>query len=278
MEQTTLHYRIISPQTSFWQTLNLAELWRCRELLYFLAWREIKVRYKQAALGISWALIQPLAAMLIFTLFFGKIAKMPSDGLPYPVFSYSAMLLWTYFTSALGKGSNSLVGGSALYSKIYFPRLIIPISAILPALVEYLIAFLVLIPLLFYYHVTLSWAVLVFVPLFTVMATALALGLSLWLSALNVKYRDVSHVLPFLIQLWMYATPIVFPLSFVPEKYRIFVKLNPMTGIIEGFRKGLVTSHFDWWATSISALAIVVTLAGGAFYFGRTEKSMVDLV
>jgi len=267
---------VIEPSRG-WASLNLRDLWHYRELLYFLTWRDIKVRYKQTVLGAAWAIIQPLFSMIVFTLFFGRLAKMPSDGLPYPIFNYCAMLPWTYFSNALTSSGNSLVGSANLITKVYFPRLIVPGSAVLAGLLDFAIAFVVLIGLLFYYGLTPGWGVAL-VPGLLLLTLIVALGVGLWLSALNVQYRDIRYAIPFLIQLWMFCTPIVYPLSLVPEKYRLWYSLNPMAGVIEGFRSALLGRPFQWGPLGLATLVGMILLVSGAFYFRRMEKTFADVV
>jgi lipopolysaccharide transport system permease protein len=266
----------IRPSRS-WVALNFKELWAYRELLYFLTWRDVKVRYKQAVLGIAWAVIQPLATMLIFTIFFGKLAKIPSDGIPYPIFSYAALLPWMFFLNAVTNSSNSLVGSANLITKVYFPRLIIPGAAVIAALVDFSIAFVVFVGLFAYYGYSLTWAVLLF-PVLVLLTVLLALGVGLWTSALNVKYRDVRYALPFLLQLWMFATPVIYPSSLMPEKWRWVLAVNPLTGIIEGFRSSLLGRPLMWGALGYSAAVTVLALVYAAFSFRRTERQFADIV
>lgn len=260
-----------------WSALDLRDLWAFRELLYFLTWRDVKVRYKQTALGVTWAVIQPLLAMLIFTLFFGRLAGVPSDNVPYPVFAYAGLLPWTFFANAISNSGNSLVGSANLITRVYFPRMIIPAAAVTAGLVDFGIAFLILIPLMIYYGVTVTWSLLMF-PVLVLLTTLLCLGVGMWLSALNVKYRDVRFALPFLIQLWMFVSPVIYPASFLPQKWRWFFKLNPMTGIIEGYRSSLFGHSFDWSALTISGGITVVVLVYSAFAFRRMEKSFADII
>jgi lipopolysaccharide transport system permease protein len=272
--------------TPGWRAIDFREVWRFRELFYFLVWRDLKVRYKQTVLGAAWAVIQPLFSMLVFTLFFGTLANMPSDGVPYPVFSYAALLPWTYFANALALASNSLVGSANLITKVYFPRLIIPGAAVIAGLVDFAIAFVVLVVLMAGYLATGTalaprLAAVVMVPLLTLLTSALALGISLWLSALNVKYRDIRYVVPFAVQLWMFASPVIYPLSVVAEKaprLRWVITLNPMTGIIEGFRSALLGSPWDWPALGVSVTVAAAVLVSGAFYFRRLERTFADIV
>ena len=260
-----------------WVALGLKELWAYRELLYFLTWRDVKVRYKQAVLGIAWAVIQPLATMLIFTIFFGKLAKVPSDGIPYPIFSYAALLPWMFFLNAVTSSSNSLVGSANLITKVYFPRLIIPGAAVVAALVDFGIAFVVFVGLFAYYGYSVTWAVLLF-PVLVVLTVLLALGVGLWTSALNVKYRDVRYALPFLLQLWMFATPVIYPSSLMPERWRWVLAVNPLTGIIEGYRASLLGTPVMWGALAYSAAIAILFLLYAAFYFRRTERQFADIV
>lgn len=257
--------------------LNLRELWRYRELLYFLTWRDIKIRYKQTLLGAAWAIIQPLFAMLLFTLFFGKLARMPSDGIPYPLFAYSGLLPWTFFANAVTNSGNSLVGSTNLITKVYFPRVIIPAAAVAAGLLDFGIAFLLLIPLLIYYGVGLTWSVLM-LPLFIVLVTLLALGVGMFMSSLNVKYRDVRYALPFLIQIWLFASPVIYPSSLMPERWKWVLLLNPMTGIIEGFRASLFAKNFDWIAVAVATVLTVTIVIVSAYIFRRVEETFADIV
>jgi len=261
-----------------WCTLNLSELWTFRELFYFLTWRDIKLRYKQTELGIAWAILQPLLTMVIFSLFSGKLAKIPSDGIPYPVFAFTALVPWIFFANGLTQASNSLVGNSNLITKVYFPRIMIPISSVLSGAFDFALAFAVLLGMLAYYRMPVTSAIY-FLPLFLLLALVTAMGAGLWFSALNVRYRDVRFVMPFLIQIWMFATPIAYPSSLIPGNWRILYGLNPMVGVIEGFRcmlSGIQTQPSLMIAvSSVVALAI---LAGGVFYFKRVEKTFADVV
>src|SRR5580693_9420691 len=225
---------ILRPSTGFLR-LHLRDLWEYRELLYFLVWRDIKVRYKQTALGAAWAILQPVMTMLVFSVFFGRLAKVPSDGVPYPVFAYCALLPWQLFAFALTESSNSLVASQNLITKVYFPRLIIPIASVLAGLVDFAIAFVILLVMMLYYGIVPTAAVAL-LPLFLLLAVATALSVGLWLSALNVKYRDVRYTIPFLTQFWMFATPVAYSSSLVPERWRAIYGLNPMAGVVEGFR------------------------------------------
>ena len=260
-----------------WTALNVRDLWSYRELLYFLIWRDVKIRYKQTALGVAWAVMQPLLTMLIFTLFFGRLAGVPSDNIPYPLFAYAGLLPWTFFANAIGNSGNSLVGSANLITKVYFPRMIIPAAAIGAGLVDLGISFIVLIPLMIYYGVTLTWSVLMF-PVLVLLTALLALGVGMWLSALNVKYRDVRFALPFLIQLWMFVSPVIYPASFLPQRWRSLFALNPMTGIIEGYRSSLFGHSFNWKALTFATLITLAMLIYSSFAFRRMEKSFADIV
>jgi lipopolysaccharide transport system permease protein len=268
---------IIEP-SSGWVSLKLAELWEYRELLYFLTWREVKVRYKQTALGAAWAIIQPLFTMLIFSLFFGRLAKMPSDGIPYPLFSLAGLIPWTFFANGLTQSSNSLVTSSNLISKVYFPRLTIPMSAVLSGAVDFGISFLLLLGMMVFYGRVPDARILA-LPLFILLAFVTALGAGLWLAALNVEYRDVRYTVPFLTQFWMFATPIAYPSSLLHEPWRTVYGLNPMVGVVEGFRWALLGSRTaPGPMIAASSLAALVILIGGAYYFRRMEKTFADVV
>jgi lipopolysaccharide transport system permease protein len=261
-----------------WVSLNLCELWEYRELLYFLIWRDIKVRYKQTALGAGWAIIQPFFTMVVFSLFFGRLAKMPSDGVPYPIFSFAALVPWAFFASGLSQASNKLVGSANLITKVYFPRLAIPIAAVLSGSVDFVLAFCVLLGMMLYYHVVPTINVL-WVPLLWLLALVTSLGVGLWLSTLNVKYRDVGYVLPFMTQLWLFATPIAYPSSLLSEPWRTLYGVNPMVGVVEGFRWALLgTDTAPGPMIAVSALISLVLLVTGAFYFRRTERTFADLI
>jgi lipopolysaccharide transport system permease protein len=263
--------------TRKWVALNLGDLWAYRELLFFLTWRDVKVRYKQTLLGAAWAVIQPLLTTIIFTLFFGRLAGIPSDGIPYPLFAYAGLLPWTFFSNALTNSGNSLVGSANLITKVYFPRMIIPGAAVAAGLVDLAVAFLILIVLMIYYGAGVGWGVLMLPPLVALTAL-LALGVGLWMSALNVKYRDIRHALPFLVQVWMFASPIIYPSSMLPEKWRWLIALNPLTGIIEGYRAALFGREFDWKAIALSTAVTLALLVYSAYTFRRMEKSFADIV
>lgn len=259
-------------------TKSLFEYWRYRELFFFLVWRDIKVRYKQTALGAAWAIIQPFFTMLIFTLFFGKLAKMPSDGIPYPIFSYSALLPWTFFSGALNLAGNSLVNNVNLITKVYFPRAVIPASSVLSGLVDFFIASIVLIGMMVYYHMPITWSMLLWI-VFVIPLVFLALGVGMILSAINVKYRDIKYTLPFIIQLWLFITPIIYPTSIIPEKFRFLAALNPLTGLIEAFRGALfATRDIDWSLFGISVATTLVIFVAGFIYFRRAERFYADII
>jgi lipopolysaccharide transport system permease protein len=260
-----------------WTALNLRDLWAYRELLYFLTWRDVKIRYKQTLLGASWAIIQPLFTMLIFTLFFGKLAGIPSDGIPYPLFAFAGLLPWTYFSNALTNSGNSLVGSSNLITKVYFPRMIIPGAAVAAGLIDFAIAFVLLSGLMLYYGVAVTWQIAL-IPVLVILTSLLALGVGMWTSALNVKYRDVRYALPFLIQLWMFATPIIYPSSIVPAKWRWLLAINPLTGIIEGYRASLFGRPVDWASLGVSTLITLAFLVYAVYAFRQMEKTFADVI
>jgi len=261
-----------------WVELDLRELWAHRELLYFFIWRDIKVRYKQTLIGAAWAVVQPFFTMLVFTLFFGLLAKIPSDGLPYPVFYYTALVPWAYFAGALTNATNIVVEHQRVITRVYFPRLFLPLAATLAGLVDFGIAFLLLVGMMLYYGVVLTVAVLL-LPLFLALAVATALSAGLWLSALNALYRDVRYVVPFLVQFWMFASPVAYPSSLVPQQWRWLYGLNPMVGVIEGFRWALTGRGEPPAAMLLASLgAVLVFLVGGLVYFQKVESTMADRV
>ena len=268
---------IIAPSAG-WVSLRLGDIWAYRELLYFLVWRDVKVRYKQTALGIGWAILQPLLTMLVFSIFFGRLAKMPSDGIPYPIFSMAAVVPWTFFATGLTLSSNSLVGSANLVQKVYFPRLIIPLATVLSGLVDFAIAMLLLFAMMAWYRVAPTWNALWLVP-FIVLALVTSLAVGLWLSALNVKYRDVRFLVPFLAQLWMYATPVAYPSSLLHEPYRTLFGFNPMAGVVEGFRWALLgVNTRPGPMIAVSTTAAILLLVSGALYFRRMERTFADVV
>jgi lipopolysaccharide transport system permease protein len=261
-----------------WVSLQLKSLWEYRELAYFLVWRDVKVRYKQTALGVAWALLQPLLTMLIFTLVFGRLAKIPSDGIPYPIFSFAGLAPWTFFAYGLNQSSASLVGSANLIRKIYFPRLIIPLATVLSGLVDLFLTLVMLLGMMAWYGVPLTIKVL-WLPAFLVLGFITALGVGLWLSALNVEYRDVKYMVPFLVQFWMYATPIAYPSSLLKEPWKTLFSLNPLTGVVEGFRWCLLnTPTQPGIMVLISSSAALLVLAGGLYYFRRVERNFADVV
>ncbi|MGI6381506.1 MAG: ABC transporter permease [Anaerolineae bacterium] len=268
---------VIEPSRG-WTGLKLRELWEYRDLLFFLAWRDISVRYKQTILGAAWAIIQPFFSMVVFSLFFGRLAQIPSDGVPYPIFSYAAMLPWTYFANAMTNSSNSLVGSANLLTKVYFPRLVIPLASVIPPAIDFAIAFVVLLGMMAFYGIAPTWHVL-WLPAFLLLALITALGVGLWLSAMNVQYRDVRYAVPFLVQFWMFASPVTYPSSIVPEAWRALYGLNPMAGVIEGFRWALLgTETSPGPLIAVSVGAALVLLVSGAYYFRRMERTFADVV
>jgi lipopolysaccharide transport system permease protein len=270
------HLRI-EPTKGF-VSLRLGEVWAARELTYFLIWRDVKVRYKQTALGVAWAVIQPVMTMVVFSIFFGKLAKLTSDGMPYPIFTFAALVPWTLFSNGLTQGTNSLVGSSNLIKKVYFPRLVIPLATVLAGVADFVIALGVLLILMLIYGVSPTWNV-VWLPAFFILTLVTSLGISLWLSALNVEYRDVKYVIPFLTQIWMFATPIAYSSSLLSEPWRTIYGLNPMVGVVEGFRWALLgTDTRPGFMILVSSVAAVLLLVSGAFYFRRMERSFADVV
>ena len=267
----------IDPPKS-WASIGLRELWDYRELLYFLTWRDIKVRYKQTALGAAWAVIQPFFMMVVFSLFFGKLAGVPSDGIPYPVFAFCGLLPWQLFAHALTESSNSLVGNQNLITKVYFPRLVVPIAAVLGGVVDFAIAFVILLVMMLYFGIVPGWAI-VTLPLFIVLAITTALAVGLWLSALNVKYRDVRYTMNFLVQFWLFATPVAYPSSLIPVQWRWAYGLNPMAGVVEGFRWALLGKTDPPGALlGVSIAVVVLLLIGGLYYFRKMEQEFADVV
>ncbi len=270
--------RIILRPSSGWSALELGDIWKYRELLFFLTWRELKVRYQQTLLGAAWAVIQPLMQMVVFTFIFGGIARMTSEGIPYPIFSYTALLPWGLFSKSLTDAGRSMVMNRNMITKIYFPRLIIPMASVFSGLVDFAVAFVILIGLMFYYHITPTSAIWL-LPLFMLLAIVAALGVGLWLSAMNVQYRDVGHVLPFLTQFWMFVTPVIYPASRIPAKWQLLYSLNPMTGVVEGFRWALLgSSGAPTSMMAVSAAISILLLIGGLFYFRRMERTFADTI
>jgi lipopolysaccharide transport system permease protein len=268
---------VIEPRKSLFH-LDLRAIWEYRELLYFLVWRDLKVRYKQTVIGAGWAIVQPLMTMVIFTAVFGNFAKIPSDGIPYPIFAYSALLPWNLFASSLTRGGTSVVGNSQLISKIYFPRLLLPLSGILSPIVDFAVSFVILVVMMIWFGTLPSWGVLA-LPLFLFLVLLTALAVGLWLSALDVRYRDVGHTIPFLVQLWMFASPVAYPVSLVPDKWRMLYSLNPMAGVIEGFRWALLGKESpDFGMIVISSIMVLALLLSGIVYFKHTERTFADVV
>lgn len=261
-----------------WVALQLQELWAYRELLYFLIWRDVMVRYKQTALGAAWAIIQPVFTMLIFSLFFGKLGKIPSDGIPYPIFAYAALVPWTFFAQGLTQASNSLVGSANLIKKVYFPRLCVPIASVTSGIIDFALAFVVLLGMMLYYGISPGIKV-IWLPALLLLTIITSLGVSLWLSALNVHFRDVRHIVPFLTQFWLFATPIAYPSSLLSEPWRTLYSINPMVGVVEGFRWALIGAETaPGPMVAVSFLAALGILVSGIFYFRRLEKTFADVV
>jgi homopolymeric O-antigen transport system permease protein len=267
----------ISSSTN-WLALRLSELWDYRELLYFFVWRDIKVRYKQTAIGAAWAVLQPLMTVVSFTIIFDKFAKMPSDGFPYPVFSYAALLPWNYFASSLNRSIGSVVGDANLITKVYFPRLLLPISATVSGLVDFGISFIFLLVMMAWYGIMPTWGTLL-LPCFILLAMLTALAVGLWLSVINVRFRDVGQATAFFIQIWLFASPVAYPVNVVPEKWRALYSLNPMAGVIEGFRWALLGKQMPDIASILISIAMVLLLVvGGIIFFKRLENTFADVV
>jgi len=260
-----------------WIPLNFRELVHYRELLYFLTWRDIKVRYKQTVLGAAWAILQPLMSMIVFTIFFGKLGKIPSDGIPYPIFVYAGLLPWTFFASSVSGAGTSLVGSAHLISKVYFPRIFVPTSKVMAALVDFAIAFILLLIMMAYYRIGLTWNILL-MPLIVLLSVTFAMGVGTLLAALNVKYRDFQYVIPFMVQLWMFASPVIYPSSMVPQKWQWLLYLNPMSGIIDGYRSVFLGSELNWSAMAASAACTLIIFSLGIFYFTKVERQFADIL
>ena len=260
-----------------WLPIQLGEIWASRELLYFLVWREVKVRYKQTALGIGWAIAQPFCTMVVISIVFGRLGRLPSDGVPYPVFAYAALLPWQLFAFALTESSQSVVANQRLISKVYFPRLIVPIASVGVGVIDFLVSFVVLLGLMAYYGLTPGLAVLT-VPLWMLLAVLTALGAGLWLAALNVRYRDIRYTLPLLTQVWLLATPVAYSMSLVPPEWQVWYALNPMVGVVESFRWALLGGRAFPATVWVSTAATVIALVGGLFYFRRTERTFADII
>ncbi|OGW33220.1 MAG: phosphate ABC transporter permease [Nitrospirae bacterium GWC2_42_7] len=269
---------VIKPQKG-WIPVNFRELWAYRELLFFLSWRDIKVKYKQTTLGVAWAILQPFLTMIVFSVLFGTFAKMPSDGIPYPIFVYAGLLPWNYFSSSLSSSGNSLVASSNLITKVYFPRLIIPASAALSSLLDFLIASVILIGMMFFYNYSPNLSGIFLIPSLVLLTFMIAVGCGLWLSALNVEYRDFQYVIPFLVQIWMFVTPVIYPVTLVPQKYQWLLALNPMGGIIEAFRSATLGHQpVNWYLLGISAGVAITIFASGLLYFRKVERSFADVI
>jgi lipopolysaccharide transport system permease protein len=267
---------VIQP-SSKWNLINLKDIWAYRELLFFLTWRDVKVRYKQTVLGAEWAILQPLFMMIIFTIFFGKLAAVGSSGIPYPLFALAGLVPWTFFSNTITASGNSLVGSAHLITKVYFPRLIVPAAAMMAGLVDFVLAFLLLAGLMIYYRVALTMNML-FLPVLVLLTALFGLGVGTWMSALNVKYRDVRFALPFLIQLWLFVSSVILPSSAVPEKYRWVLMFNPMSGIIEGYRSALFGLPFDWLALGVATVLTIAMLFYSVYSFGKAERSFADII
>jgi lipopolysaccharide transport system permease protein len=268
---------IIKPKRG-WQLIDFKELSEYKGLFYFLILRDLKIRYKQTILGAGWAIIQPFFTMIVFSLFFGKLAKMPSDNIPYPVFSYSALVIWTYFSNSLSTSANSLVGNTELISKVYFPRIIVPNTPIFAGLVDFIISLIILFIMMFFYGMA-PTPYVIFFPFLTILTMMIASGMGMWLAALNAQYRDIKYTVPFMIQLWMFVSPVVYPASMVPEKFRLWYALNPMAGVVEGFRSILLgTIPFPFKMVTISTVIATLLLITGAMYFRRMERTFADVI
>lgn len=278
LEQSPAHnLTVIRPAQRF-INLELAAVWEFRELLYFLVWRDVKVKYKQTAIGAAWAILQPVLTMLVFTVVFGHFAKIPSDGLPYSIFAYTALLPWNYFSQAITRSGTSLVGDANLIQKVYFPRLIIPLAAVTAPLVDLAVSFSVLLGMMAWFGVPLRWTVMT-LPFFLLVAMTTALAVGLWLSPLNAKYRDIGHTIPFVTQFWLFVSPVAYSLSLVPEKWRLLYALNPMAGVIEGFRWALLGKESpDFGVMGVSIVVVLVLLVTGAVFFKRMERTFADII
>ncbi len=269
---------IIFGPTRGWSMPNLGTLWEYRDLLYFLAWRDVKVRYKQTIIGAAWAILTPVMTMIVFSAIFGSLIGIPSNGVPYPIFVYSALLPWTFFASALRESGSSLVANANLISKVYFPRLVLPIASVLVAMLDFAVAFVVLVVMMLFYRIIPGFGILL-VPLFLLLSLLTALGAGLWLSALEVKYRDVRHTVPFLTQFWLFLTPVIYPSSLIPERWRLLYGLNPMVGVVEGFRWSLLgTTKTPDQMVLVSTIVVLAMFIGGLFFFRRVEREFADVV
>lgn len=269
---------VIRPRKG-WLSIGFKELWAYRELIYFFAWREIKVRYKQTLMGALWAIFQPFSAMVIFTVFFGRLAKVPSDGIPYPVFVYTGLLLWNYFSFGLSHASDSMISNADIIQKIYFPKLIIPISSSLIGLIDFVIASVILVGMMFYYHYTPNIMIIVYLPILLLITFFISVGIGCFLTSVNVKYRDVRYIIPFFIQMFMFVTPVIYPVSILPDKYKWILGLNPMSGVVETARSIIFNMHkVDWHLLSISIVLSVVFFTFGIAYFRKTERFFADII
>jgi lipopolysaccharide transport system permease protein len=269
---------LVIEASSPWRGVDMRELWHYRELLFFFVWRDVKVRYKQTTLGMAWAIIQPLMGALVFAFFFGRVAHLPSDGIPYPLFAYAGLLPWTFFANAVTAGSGSLIGSAHLITKVYFPRLFVPLSSVATVLVDFFFALLMLGPLLMWKRIVPSPSALLWIPIVLAVTLLFAMGLSIWLSALVARFRDLRHIIPFVVQLWMFATPIIYPLSFVPEKWRPLVAANPMAGVVETFRGAIFGRPILVDGLLWTAAAGVVLIVTGSIYFRRLERMVADVI
>jgi lipopolysaccharide transport system permease protein len=270
--------RTVIQATDGWRALHLGDLWRSHEIVYFLAWRDVKVRYKQTVLGVVWAVLQPLVGMAVFTVLFGRLARLPSDGVPYWLFAYVGLLPWLYFANAVTKLSVSIVANTDLISKVYFPRLAIPLAGVAIGLIDLAVGLVLLAALLLFHGATPVIGVLL-LPVLVAFATVAALSVGLWLAALDVHYRDIRHVIPFLLQVWMFATPVVYPTTLVPERYRVFYGLNPMVGVVDGFRWALLgNTPLPIASIGVSGAAVALLLVTGLFYFRRMERTFADVI
>jgi lipopolysaccharide transport system permease protein len=269
--------RVIRP-SSGWAPVDLGELWRHRELVFFMAWRDVQLRYRQTLLGVAWAVLQPLSTALVFTVFFGRLGKLPSDGVPYPVFALAALVPWQLFAYALLQSSNSLVDHRAILSKVYFPRIVVPVASLGAGIVDFAVSSTILAGAMAWYHVGLGWRVAA-LPAFALLALVTALGVGLWLGTLNVRYRDIRYTVPFLTQLWLFATPIAYPASLVPERWRAYLGLNPMAGVVEGFRWALLgTENLSFSLLAVSTGVALLALVSGVYYFRRMERGFADVI
>lgn len=263
--------------TGRWRGLQLRELWAHRDLFFFLAWRDVKVRYQQTILGVAWAVLQPFLTMVVFTFLFGRLAHVPSEGVPYAIFSYAALVPWNFFNLAVGNAGNSLVSNANLITKVYFPRMVIPLAAVGAALVDFAIASSILLLMMPWYGVAFSWSLLMY-PILGILTAIVAAGIGMWLAALNVKYRDIRYALPFLLQLWMFVTPVIYPVSFLPAGWRWLLRLNPLSGIIEGFRDAIFARPFGWSGLAWSAMLAGLAMVFAAYAFRRMEAGFADVI